>query len=199
MTATISREVWRRGQARRSRLGMPIMGTRRAWAMAFAAAMPTRSPVNKPGPMSTATTEISSSSMRAWRRTKSMAGARFAAWGGGGADVRGGGGEGQGQEGGAGDADHGHPKGGGHGLRGRDADPQPGEQAGADVDGHHGDLVELDAGLAADEVDGGRQVLGVALSARRVRGRQHTLVPTDGATDLLGRRGAPQEIGRAHV
>ena len=59
---------------------MPIIGTRRAWAMALAAAMPTRRPVNRPGPMSTATTEISLSSTRAWRRTKSMDGASVSAW-----------------------------------------------------------------------------------------------------------------------
>ena len=59
---------------------MPIMGTRSAWAMALAAAIPTRSPVKSPGPMSTATTEISLSSTLAWRRTKSIDGTRVSAW-----------------------------------------------------------------------------------------------------------------------
>ena len=52
--------------------GTPIIGTRSAWAMALAAAMPTRRPVNRPGPRSTATQLISSSSTRAERRTKSI-------------------------------------------------------------------------------------------------------------------------------
>ena len=34
---------------------MPIIGTRKAWASALAAANPTRMPVNNPGPMSAAT------------------------------------------------------------------------------------------------------------------------------------------------
>ena len=50
-----------------------------------------------------------------------------------------------------------------HRLGGRDADPQPGEQPGPEVDRDRADLVELDAGLAADELDRGRQRLGVAL------------------------------------
>src|SRR4051812_9637521 len=52
---------------------------RRVWARAFAVAIPTRSPVNKPGPMSTAMAPKSSNSTRAWRRTKSMAGASVSA------------------------------------------------------------------------------------------------------------------------
>ena len=50
------------GKASRSRLGTPIIGTRSAWAIALAVATPTRRPVNSPGPRSTATTPISSSS-----------------------------------------------------------------------------------------------------------------------------------------
>ena len=50
MAATISAGVKRTGKASRSRLDTPIIGTRRAWAMALAVATPTRSPVNRPGP-----------------------------------------------------------------------------------------------------------------------------------------------------
>ena len=42
---------------------MPIIGTRSAWAIALADASPTRMPVNRPGPTSTATTPISSRPM----------------------------------------------------------------------------------------------------------------------------------------
>jgi tRNA threonylcarbamoyl adenosine modification protein YeaZ len=63
-----------------SREIVAVIDARSAWATARAAAMPTRRPVNSPGPMSTATAEISSSSTRACRRTKSIDGARFSAW-----------------------------------------------------------------------------------------------------------------------
>src|SRR4051812_9302653 len=70
----------RTGSASRSRLGNPIIGTRSACAIAFADATPTRNPVNRPGPRSTATQLISDRSTRAWRRTKSMAGMSVSAW-----------------------------------------------------------------------------------------------------------------------
>ena len=79
MAATISRLLKRAGKASRSRLGTPIMGTRKACAMALAVAMPTRSPVKSPGPRSTATTEISRSSTRACWQANSIAGARDSA------------------------------------------------------------------------------------------------------------------------
>src|SRR5215213_6505505 len=74
------RVAWRRGKASRSRLAIPIMGTRRAWAMALAVVMPTRRPVKRPGPTSTPTTEISSRSMSALRQTDWMAGTSISAW-----------------------------------------------------------------------------------------------------------------------
>src|SRR4051812_34613598 len=80
MAVTMSRVENRTGSASRSRLGKPIIGTRSAWAIAFADATPTRSPVNSPGPRSTATQLISDRSMRAWRRTKSIAGMSVSAW-----------------------------------------------------------------------------------------------------------------------
>ena len=43
-----------------------MTGTRRAWAMALAVAMPTRMPVNRPGPTSTAMAPISPSVTSAW-------------------------------------------------------------------------------------------------------------------------------------
>ena len=54
---------------------MGMTGTRRAWAMALAVAMPTRMPVNSPGPTSTAMAPISPSVTSAWPHTNSMAGA----------------------------------------------------------------------------------------------------------------------------
>ena len=45
ITVTINLLVKRMGNASRSRLGTPIMGNERAYAMASADAMPTRSPV----------------------------------------------------------------------------------------------------------------------------------------------------------
>ncbi len=75
MIATIGRDVWRTGNASRSSELIPIIGTRRAWAMTLAAARPTRIPVNRPGPMSTATAPISSRlDLSAWRQTNSIAG-----------------------------------------------------------------------------------------------------------------------------
>ena len=59
---------------------MPIIGTRSAWAMALAVARPTRRPVNRPGPMSTATTLISLSSIWACAQVNSMAGVSVSAW-----------------------------------------------------------------------------------------------------------------------
>src|SRR5581483_5854434 len=49
-------------------------------------------------------------------------------------------------------------------------------------------LVDVDAGLAADEVDHRREVLGVALAPRRVRLREDAFVAADGGADLLGAR-----------
>ena len=80
MAATTSRGLHRTGNATRSRLVTPTIGTRRAWAIALAAAMPTRRPVNRPGPTSTATQPISSRSMRACWRRKSIDGASDSAW-----------------------------------------------------------------------------------------------------------------------
>jgi hypothetical protein len=65
MTAAMVRSVCRTGNASRSSEHIPIIGTRNAWASAFAVARPTRIPVNRPGPTSTAITLISGSSMSA--------------------------------------------------------------------------------------------------------------------------------------
>src|SRR5262245_12824281 len=84
----------------------------------------------------------------------------------------------------AGDADHGDAQ----RLRERlgrcDADAQSGEQTRSEIDGDATDLAEVDSRLPADEVDGRRQVLRVTLAARRMRLREHTLVPAHGSTDL---------------
>src|ERR687892_2447435 len=76
----MSRGLQRAGKASRSRLDTPIMGMRRAWAIALPAAMPTRKPVKSPGPTSTATQPMSCRSTRAWRRRKSTAGTSVSAW-----------------------------------------------------------------------------------------------------------------------
>ena len=59
---------------------MPIIGTRSAWASALPAARPTRMPVNRPGPTSTAMHPISHSSIPDWRHTNSIAGVSVSAW-----------------------------------------------------------------------------------------------------------------------
>src|SRR5690606_31728275 len=59
--------------------------------------------------------------------------------------------------------------------------------------GHAADLVEVDAGLAAQEVDGGGQRLGVALAPAGVDGGQHALVAADGGAHLHGRRGDAED------
>ena len=51
----------------------PTIGTRRADAIAFAVATPTRRPVNRPGPRSTAMAPISDSSIRAFAHRNSIA------------------------------------------------------------------------------------------------------------------------------
>src|SRR5438477_8787223 len=56
------------------------MGTRSAWAKAFAVAIPTRRPVKSPGPMSTATALTSRRLMLASRHTNWIAGASVSAW-----------------------------------------------------------------------------------------------------------------------
>ena len=79
-------------------------------------------------------------------------------------------------------------------LAGGDADPQAGEQARAHVDGHAADLVEVDAGLVAQEVD--RRA--PAISAWRLprlewTEAEHALVAADGAADLHGRGGDAED------
>src|SRR6516225_3612714 len=56
------------------------MGTRSAWARALAVATPTRSPVNSPGPTSTATTPTSCRSISACSQMNAIAGVRISAW-----------------------------------------------------------------------------------------------------------------------
>ena len=63
--------MWRNGYATRSRLGTATTGMRSACAMTLAVVTPTRSPVNSPGPMSTAIaascpSDTSSSPHRYW-------------------------------------------------------------------------------------------------------------------------------------
>jgi hypothetical protein len=89
-------------------------------------------------------------------------------------------------------ADHRQPQRLRHRLRGGDADAQPGEEARTDVDGDRAELVQVDAGVAADEVDRRRERLGVAASLRRVERPEHALVPADRRAHLL-RRGLDAE------
>ena len=58
----------------------PIIGSRRAWDSALAAATPTRRPVNSPGPRSTAMAPMSPSSTRVCRQRNSIAGVSVSAW-----------------------------------------------------------------------------------------------------------------------
>ena len=71
----------RSGNASRSRLGTPIIGTRSAWAIALAVATPTRRPVNRPGPEVDGDARRSPPARRrAWRQMNSIAGASDSAW-----------------------------------------------------------------------------------------------------------------------
>ena len=63
------------------------------------------------------------------------------------------------------DADHRDPQRLGDRLGRRQPDAHPGEQPRADVDGDHADLVELDVGLSAHELDRRHECLGVAATA----------------------------------
>ena len=56
------------------------MGTPRTVATAFAVATPTRNPVNRPGPMSTATTPMSSSVRPRSQLVCAIAGVSSSAW-----------------------------------------------------------------------------------------------------------------------
>src|SRR5204863_9935876 len=73
-----------------------------------------------------------------------------------------------------------------HRFGGRDADAQPGEEAGPEVDSDDADLAQVDARLAARELDRGREDLGVTPAARGMERRQHTFVAADRAPDLVG-------------
>ena len=73
-------------------------------------------------------------------------------------------------------------------LAGGEADAHAGEQPRPDVDGDQADLVELDVGLGADELDRRRERLGVAPAAATSNSAMHALVAADRDADLLGRR-----------
>src|SRR5205814_5915604 len=70
---------------------------------------------------------------------------------------------------------------------------QAGEQARSEIDGDAADVLQVDARLAPDEVDRGRQVLGVALAAARMGLREDALVSADGDADLRGARVDPED------
>ena len=72
MTHAITSSVSPIAVAKISRLVAPMIGTSSTWAIAFADAIPTRIPVNKPGPMSTATAPTSPNETPACLRTKSI-------------------------------------------------------------------------------------------------------------------------------
>ena len=57
-----------------------------------------------------------------------------------------------------------------------DADPHAGEQAGADVDTDRGDLVGGDSRVAAHELDGRHERLGVAPALHDLDHPQHAVV-----------------------
>ncbi len=74
-----------------------------------------------------------------------------------------------------------------NGLRSRQAHPQAGEQARADIDGHQADLRQLHLRLLAEEPDGRRESLGMAPVAGGVKRGDDALVPADGHADLRRR------------
>ncbi len=69
-----------RPAARTSRLLTPSTPRPSAWPSALAVATPTRRPVNRPGPTSTASASTSASAHPETAQTSSMAGARSSAW-----------------------------------------------------------------------------------------------------------------------
>ena len=103
----------------------------------------------------------------------------------------------EGQEVEAGDSDHRQAAGVRQRLAGRHADTQAGEHAWAEVDGDGADLAQLDAALPAQELDGGREGLGVAAPTAGVDGAEHPLVPTDRAPDLGGGGGDAEDEHQA--
>ena len=68
--AAISRSVKRAPWARRSRLTIPTIGTSRADAIVMAVVKPTRRPVKRPGPMSTATAPTFAKVTSAWMHSE---------------------------------------------------------------------------------------------------------------------------------
>ena len=80
MTDTIRRRVSLAPNASRSRLQMPMAGIPNTCAINVAVATPTRRPVNVPGPISTATIVIASSSMPAWAHENAIAGVSVSTW-----------------------------------------------------------------------------------------------------------------------
>ena len=79
-TATTVRFDGRSGYATRSRLGTPTTGIRSTCAMTFAVVTPTRRPVNRPGPIPTATAASWSSSTPVSCSRYSIAGTSCSAW-----------------------------------------------------------------------------------------------------------------------
>ena len=69
----------------------------------------------------------------------------------------------------------------------------PVNMPGPEVDRDGADVGQLDAGLPAQELDGRGEGLGVAAAAGGVDGAEHALVPADGAADLGGGRGDPED------
>jgi hypothetical protein len=88
----------------------------------------------------------------------------------------------------AGHADHGDAQGLGHHLGRRHADAQPGEESRADAHGDGREVTEVDSALAAQVVDGGRELLGMTAPARELHGAEHRATLADGHRHLRRRR-----------
>ena len=85
----------------------------------------------------------------------------------------------------------------GQGLARGHPDAEAGEHARAEVDGDRADVAQLDPRLAAQELDGGRERLGVAAAAGGVDGAEHALVAADGAAHLGGGGGDAEDQHQA--
>ena len=99
-----------------------------------------------------------------------------------------------------GDPDHRHAQRLGQRLGGGQPDAHPGEQSRPDVDGDEAEIVEIDVGLGAAELDRRDERLGVAAAAGDLEQGDDALVPADGDAHLRRRRlDAEDQHGRLDI
>lgn len=82
------------------------------------------------------------------------------------------------------DADHGDAETMGNRHGRSEADAQPSEEPGSNIDGNTANVGQLDAGLFAHELDLRREVLGMTPIAGRVGRGQNTFMTANGHANL---------------